>query len=178
MKMMNIIKAALFVVIVVLTYFLVETISEPIRFEKEKAKRYAKVIERLKNIRTAQLAYRDVKGEFATDWDELLNVIKNDRLRFIKVEGNPDDSTDILAGIKYDTIYVPIIDTFFVGIDVDSLPMIPFAEPERFTLSAGKVNKGNVEINVFEVIDSKPFDKRKVLKVGSMTDANFSGNWE
>lgn len=114
MKMMNLIKAALFVVIVVLTYFLVETISEPIRFEKEKAKRYAKVIERLKNIRTAQLAYRDVKGEFADDWDELLDVIKNDRLRFIKVEGNPDDSTDILAGIKYDTIYVPIIDTFLL----------------------------------------------------------------
>lgn len=178
MKMMNVIKATLFVVIVVLTYFLVETIAEPIRFEKEKNRRYAKVIERLKNIRQAQFAYRDVKGEFADNWDELLDVVKNEKLRFIKVEGNPDDSTDILKGIKYDTIYVPIIDTFFVGIDVDSLPLIPFAEPATFSISAGKVRKGNYDVNVFEVVDSKPFDTRKVLKVGSMTDANFSGNWE
>ncbi len=178
MKLMNVIKAALFVVIVVLTYFLVETIAEPIRFEKEKDRRYAHVIERLKNIRTAQLAYRDVKGEFADDWDKLLDVVKNENLRFIKVIGNPDDSLDILKGIEYDTIYVPIIDTFFVGINVDSLPFIPFAEPEKFTLTAGKIKKGNIDVNVFEVVDSKPFDPRKVLKVGSMSDANVSGNWE
>lgn len=176
--MMNLVKAALFVVIVVLSYFLIETIAEPIRFEKEKNRRYAAVIERLKNIRTAQLAYRDVKGEFADDWDKLLDVIKNDNLRFIKVIGNPDDSTDILKGIEYDTIYVPIIDTFFVGINVDSLPFIPYAEPEKFSIAAGKVRKGSVEVNVFEVVDTKPYDPRKTLKVGSMTDANFSGNWE
>ncbi|WP_337125273.1 hypothetical protein, partial [Staphylococcus aureus] len=93
--------------------FLIETIAEPIRFEKEKNKRYAQVIERLKMIRTAQIAYRDAIGEFADDWESLVEITKNGQIKVVKVIGNPDDSLDILAGIRYDTIMVSIADSFF-----------------------------------------------------------------
>ena len=54
MNISNVIKAVLFVVVIVLTYMLVESIAEPIRFEKERDRRYAQVIDRLKLIRDAQ----------------------------------------------------------------------------------------------------------------------------
>lgn len=178
MKTINIIKAALFVVILVLVYFLIETIAEPIRFEKEKAIRYAEVIERLKKVRTAQIAYRDVHGEFSDNWEQLVENAKYGEIKVIKVIGNPDDSTDVLAGITYDTIMVSIADSFFRNYPIDSLPIIPFTKGAAFSLSAGKLMKGNIQISVFEVYDTAPFDPRKVLKVGSMSDANISGNWE
>lgn len=178
MKTLNILKIALFVVIVVMAYFLIETIAEPIRFEQEKSRRYEQVIERLKMIRTAQIAYRDATGDFADDWDALVAVTKNGKLKMVKVIGNPDDSTDILAGIRYDTILVSIADSFFPNYPIDSLPFIPFTDGKKFKLQAGKITKGNITLSVFEVEDSAPFDPRKVLRVGSMVDANVSGNWE
>jgi hypothetical protein len=58
------------------------------------------------------------------------------------------------------------------------LHYVPYADTARFILRAGKVKKSNLELNVFEAEDSAPFDTRKVLRVGSMVDANLSGNWE
>lgn len=178
MKTLNILKIALFVVIAVMAYFLIETIAEPIRFEQEKSRRYAQVIERLKMIRTAQIAYRDATGEFADDWNKLVAVTKNGQIKVIKVIGNPDDSLDILAGIRYDTMMVSIADSFFPNYPIDSLPFVPFAGGKKFNLQAGKITKGNISLSVFEAEDSAPFDPRKVLRVGSMVDANLSGNWE
>lgn len=178
MKTLNILKIALFLVIMVLAYFLVETISEPIRFEKEKAVRYAQVIERLKMIRTAQIAHRDVNGTFSGDWNELVDFVKNGELQVVKVIGNPDDSLDVLAGITYDTLMVSIADSFFRDYPIDSLSYIPFTDGKQFSLQAGQVTKGNIKVNVFQVEDTAPFDSRKVLRVGSMSDANLSGNWE
>lgn len=178
MKTLNILKIALFLVIMVLAYFLVETISEPIRFEKEKAVRYAQVIERLKMIRTAQIAHRDVKGTFSDDWNELVDFIKNGELQVVKVIGNPDDSLDVLAGITYDTLMVSVADSFFRDYPIDSISYIPFTAGKQFSLQAGQVTKGNIKVNVFQVEDTAPFDPRKVLRVGSMSDANLSGNWE
>ncbi len=45
-------------------------------------------------------------------------------------------------------------------------------------MNAGKIEKGNVMVNVFEVVDTKPFDPKQVLKVGSMTEPTNAGNWE
>jgi len=178
MKSNSIIKIALFLVVVVLSYLLVESIAEPIRFEKERDRRYAQVIDRLKLIRDAQVAYREVKGQFADHWDSLMIVTRDGKFKVIKVIGNPDDSLDVLKGIKYETMYVSIKDSIFRNKSIDSLPFIPFTDGKMFQLRAGKIKKGAVEISVFEVEDTAPFDTRKVLRVGSMTDASLSGNWE
>jgi len=178
MNISNVIKAVLFVVVIVLTYMLVESIAEPIRFEKERDRRYAQVIDRLKLIRDAQVAYREVKGQFADNWDSLMTTAREGKFKVTKVIGNPDDSLDVLKGIQYETIYVSIKDSIFKGKSIDSLGYIPFTDGKMFQLRAGKIKKGAVEISVFEVEDIAPFDTRKVLRVGSMTDASLSGNWE
>jgi hypothetical protein len=99
-------------------------------------------------------------------------------MKITKVIGNPDDSADIRRGIRYETILISVADSLFKNYPIDSLPYVPYADTARFILRAGKVKKSNLELNVFEVEDSAPFDTRKVLRVGSMVDANLSGNWE
>jgi hypothetical protein len=171
-----IIKIVLGIIILFLGYKIVMAIREPIMFEKERDRRYASVIERLKDIRKAQFTYRDAKGEFADDFDKLIDFIKTEDLTIIKTIGSEDDSTVVVVR---DTIVIPVIDTLFPNnYPVDSLRYVPFTDGAKFEIAAGKVKKGGITINVFEVSDSAPFDPKKKLKVGSMSDANFSGNWE
>lgn len=56
--MKRIIQIILAVVIVALVYVIYDQISTPIRFDNELAARKAQVIERIKDIRTAQRAYK------------------------------------------------------------------------------------------------------------------------
>ena len=56
--MRAIIQVVLFVVAVVLGFMIIKSIQRPIEFDKAKKVRYDETIERLKNIRTAEEAYR------------------------------------------------------------------------------------------------------------------------
>ncbi len=174
---MKIIRIVLTLVILILGFFLYKGIKDPINFEKEKKFRYSKVIDRLKDIRTAQLAYKSEKGEFAPDFNTLTDFLKAGTITVIKQIGNPDDS---LAVVIRDTILVSVKDSLFPGQPwrIDSLPYVPFGDGARFEMQAGKIEKGKVMVNVFEAIDSKPFDPKQVLKVGSMTEPSNAGNWE
>jgi hypothetical protein len=178
MNHQNILKIVLLGLMVWLTYEIIETVAKPLRFDKERDHRYGFVIERLKMIRTAQITYRENNGEFADTWEKLITYTKNGKMKITKVIGNPDDSVDIRKGIRYETILIPVADSLFRNYPIDSLCYVPFADTAKFILRAGKVMKSNLVINVFEVEDSAPFDSRKVLRVGSMADANLSGNWE
>jgi len=178
MNLQSILKLVLLGLIIWLTYETVETIAKPLRFEKERDRRYAEVIGRLKMIRTAQVTYRENNGAFADTWEKLVEYTKNGKMKIIKVIGNPDDSADIRKGIRYETILVSVADSLFKNYPIDSLPYVPYADTAKFILRAGKIKKSSLELNVFEVEDSAPFDTRKVLRVGSMVDANLSGNWE
>lgn len=184
------IQLGLFVVIVLLAYFLYESIAEPMRFQAEKDKRYAKVIQNLKDIRTAELAYKDKYGFFADDFDKLENFVKYDSLEFIRKIGEiPDHLLDSLTEaeavkmelIIRDTISISVLDTVF-GRDyaIDSLRFVPFTSGAVFTLGAGEIETGSkVKVKVFEAKDTKPFDPNQVLQVGSLTETtNNSGNWE
>jgi hypothetical protein len=174
MKIARILLVLISVILVVLIY---RSIKEPIDWKKEKERRYARVIERLKDIRMAQMAYRAEKGEYADNFDSLIYFIKNGHFTVVKQIGDPEDT---LAIVIRDTTYVPVRDSLFKDKLhlIDSLPYVPFGEGARFKMSAGKIEKGNVMVNVFEVVDTKPFDPNHVLKVGSMTEPTNAGNWE
>lgn len=171
-----IVQIVLFVLVVVLAYFLYDGINTPIRFNKEKDIRYEKVIERLKDIRTAQIAYKDQRGEFAGKFDQLMDFLKNDSLRVPRKIGLcPDTLNDRMAvemglavtqlepgqtpddilkmgKILRDTIKIPILDTLFEkNYIIDSLRYIPFSGGEEFFLGAGEVETGSkVKVKVFE----------------------------
>ncbi|NNM15758.1 MAG: hypothetical protein HKO56_03785 [Bacteroidia bacterium] len=173
---MKIINIVLSVVILLLAAYLYYIISQPIKFQKEKEVRYTKVIEQLKQIRTTQLAYKAENGKYSQDFNQLIDFAKNGQFTVVKRIGNTDDST---AVIVRDTTYISVKDSLFKNnIPIDSLPIIPFTNGAKFSLEAGIIEKGRVKVPVFEVIDTEPFDKKDVLKVGSMTEPTNAGNWE
>ncbi|TFH35841.1 MAG: hypothetical protein E4G95_06420, partial [Bacteroidia bacterium] len=62
--MNTVVRVLLVIAIVVLGYLLLESIMNPIRFNKERDSREASIIERLKDIRTAQVAYKSKYGRY------------------------------------------------------------------------------------------------------------------
>ncbi len=187
--MLKYINIGLTVVIIALVVFLYKIIQEPITFEKIKKHRYAKVEERLKDIRTAQLAFKSLYGSFSSDLIGLTNCVKNDSFRVIKAVGNPDDSTIVTY---YDTFFVALKDSIFApSFQIDSMKYIPFGNGELFIIDAGQITKQRTKVDVFEVNGPDSIflrdlysDYLKYIKVdhsisvGSMTQATITGNWE
>lgn len=181
----KIIQISLIVAIVVIAYFIYESIAKPIRFKEEKDKRYAKVIDRLKDIRTAQLAYFEKFSRYTSSFDSLISFIKLDSLPIVMAIGNvPDTMTEEQALkanlIRRDTINVAVRDTIFPKTFIaDSIKYIPFTKQAMFQMQVGEIMTGSkIKVKVFEAVDTQPFDPTDVLKVGSLTEATTTGNWE
>ena len=72
-------KRALFFFLWCLSIFfasqIYSSINGPIKFNKVKNERYTQVINRLKDIRNAQIAHKDVTGLYANNFDSLVSFI-------------------------------------------------------------------------------------------------------
>jgi hypothetical protein len=191
----------LVVIIAALAYFVVESISHPIRFDNEKNKRYNATIERLKAIRTAQVAYRSQYGKFTGSFDTLIFFMKFDSFKLEKQIGSMDDSVAVAKGLVFrETIKISVRDSLLKGFPIDSICFVPFAGKTQFELAAGEIETGSkVKVKVFEAkvhndiilngLDKqliinlndlrKKLDRYPGLQVGSITEANNNaGNWE
>lgn len=203
MKAVNIIiKVALLGIIVLLIYLIVAGIRKPIDFEAERKARFNKVIERLKDIRTAQVEYKDQFGYYTPDFDTLIDFIKNAKMPVVFAEGAvPDTLTELealeLGLIRRDTTYVPYMDTLFKHIDykIERIRYIPVGTKAEFRMDTATINTGSgVPVKVFEarvnnwdvlhgldeqLIINYNSEKDSVIKVGSLETANNNaGNWE
>ena len=201
--MKTVIQVLLSVAILVLGYLLVDSINQPIRFQQEQRTRYNRTIDRLKDIRTAQLAYRSVYGEFTGSFDTLIDFVKYDSFRVVMAIGFEDDDADVASEqIIRDTIRVSVRDSLFrAGYPIDSLRYVPYTGGrEQFFLGAGEVMTGSgLNVKVFEAhvhndVLLAGLDRQLVinlnderirrdqfpgLRVGSLTETtNNAGNWE
>jgi len=156
------IQIVLVLIAAFLAYEIYDSVRTPIDFGKEKDKLYAEVIENLKQIRKAELAYKDVNNKFTGSWDTLINFVKTDSLPLVRKIGSLTDSM-IDAGwteekalkkgkIIRDTIRVPVLDSLFgKKFPVDQLQYIPNTNSEKFFLGASSVVTGSgVKVQVFE----------------------------
>ncbi|MDD3875336.1 MAG: hypothetical protein PHT69_01825 [Bacteroidales bacterium] len=188
MKHLNFIQLGLLVAILVLAYFVYDSIMEPIRFNSQKEMRQAQVIQRLKDIRTAQVSFRSVNGYYTADFDTLVDFLKNGQFPLVLKIGDEEDST---AVIIRDTTFVAVFDSIFKGKELsfaDSLPFIPFSDGEKFELQAGRIERSRVMLPVFEVyaanksflkgLNKDYFVLDEGLRVGSMLAPSVDGNWE
>jgi len=198
-------KAAFHVILIagicVLSYFIFESIKKPLQFNAEQKRRYEATIDRLKDIRTAQVAFRAEHRRFTGSFDTLIDFLKNGEFRVVRIIGDLDDSAAVAAGlISRDTIRVSVLDSLFRrGFAVDSLRFVPFTRGVEFELGAGIVRAGNVDVPVFEAkvenntllhgLDPQllvNFNADRVqktrfagLRVGSLEETtNNAGNWE
>jgi hypothetical protein len=166
-----VIQIVLAAAILVLGYLLWESINKPIRFNKERDVREQATIQRLKDIRTAQLAFRSEYGRFTGDFDSLITFLKTDSFSVVKAIGSVPDSMIELLGrkkaeqqalkeglISRDTIRLSVIDSLFSATyPVDSLRYAPYTKGYEFELGAGKLETGSkVAVRVFEA--KVPYD--------------------
>jgi hypothetical protein len=192
-------QLALFIVIVVIGFFVYQSIMEPLEFRREQRKREVAVVNKLKDIRNSQVIYRQLVGSYSNNFDSLQKFLSTAEIPIVKMVPDPEDTT--FTKTINDTVgYVKVSDSLFTGkpYTVNQLAFIPFSEGEQFELDADTIERGGVDVHVFEVKAPytaylKGMDKQTViniiakqedierypgLKVGSMVEPTTDGNWE
>ena len=161
--MKTVLQVVLFLVAIGLAYLIYASIQRPIDFKKEQTARYDATIERLKDIRKAELAFKDVHGRFTGSWDTLLHFVKFDSIRMVRKIGNITDSmleqgiTERkalqLGLIVRDTIRESVLTSVFGdGYEIDQLKYIPVPDTvAEFQLGATVIATGSgINVPVFE----------------------------
>lgn len=113
-----IIQVLLGIISVVLAFLLFESIMAPVRFNKEKKIREEVVVQRLKDIRTVQMAHKSSFGRYIANIDSLVLFLESGQLPMVKKIGNvPDSLTEIqalkLKIISRDTVYENAYEVLF-----------------------------------------------------------------
>ena len=91
-----IIEVVLLAAICGLVYLLYSNIMKPVNFNKEKESRQAVAVQRLKDIRTLQVAYKSVTGKFNSSVDSLKQFYENGQMEIVMQIGSMDDSVAVM----------------------------------------------------------------------------------
>ncbi|MBR1774392.1 MAG: hypothetical protein IJ759_02600 [Bacteroidales bacterium] len=199
------------VAIVVLAYVLYACIQKPVKFEAEYNARSKEVINKLNDIRTLQEQYKNTMGEYCNNIDSLIDFAYNGEALLVQKFGTvPDNMTEAEAlkqGIlRRDTTKVNPLEKLSTEgklitpkDKIKDLKIIPYSNGKVFEMQASKLDKGGVEVAVFEVkapietytwemdeqqvINLKAELEKKVdgfagWKVGSMEQPSTDGNFE
>ncbi|MFO7659115.1 MAG: hypothetical protein R6W78_18795 [Bacteroidales bacterium] len=199
--MKKVIQIILLIAIIVLGYYVWESIQKPIRFNREVKVREDAVIAKLKDIRKAQVAYKDLNGKFTGSFDTLVHFVEYDSFPITGKDylpgWDPDEYTEE-EGIKRGFVKISVtkkcvLDSLFgKEYPIDRIRYIPFTNNSEFVMGAGQVMTGsNVAVKVFEayalydtvldglneqLITNYIYEREKItkfpgIKVGSLTDA-------
>lgn len=150
-------------VIIFLGYQCYNSIMIPQKFTEIKKQRYDRITQRLKDIRTAEEAYKGVYGVYTGSFDTLINFIKFDSVKVVRSIGSLSDE-DLEKGITEamaikegkiirDTVKVSALENVF-GKDyqIDDLRYVPFTKRKhQFKLGASSIiTDSGVEVPLFE----------------------------
>ncbi len=188
--MKTVIQIVLIVAAIILAYLIYQSVERPILFEKAKDERYDATVQRLKDIRKAQLAFKDVNGRFTGDWDTLITFVKQDSLPLVRKIGMLTDSM-IEAGVTEevaikkgliirDTIKVGVLNTLFGrSYPIEDIKMIPVQDTvAEFHLGATVLTTGSgIKVPVFEAKAHnntilKNLDKQLVINLNDQRRTN------
>ena len=155
------IQLLLALVIIGLIYVIAVQIHTPLSFDKQMKVRNAAVIAKLKDIRTAERAFKGKYQHFTDNFDTLINFVLTDSIEFEFKLVDEDDSVGMAklkkSGKKnIEKRYVNAIDTIFsprklTAEDIKNLRYIPYTDNMEFLLEANNiVTESKVEIPVVE----------------------------
>jgi hypothetical protein len=189
---------------IILAYFVFNSIDSEVEFQKIAKVRITENVQKLKDLRQLQIAYKKVNNTYASNFESLLDFLENDSMVIVKAIGEtPDTLTDAqaleLGIISRDTAYVLAKETVFdeayqnsrsekYPLNLTTLTNIPHSI-ELYSVNAGMIEKGKVTVQVFEIsttyaavftgidAENKKYDLNGLLKVGSMDEASLNGNW-
>lgn len=187
-----------------LGYKIYDGVVGNIKFHQEKQKRYAKVINKLKIIRKAELDYKKAKGVYTNDFGKLVSFIENDS--FPEVNVHEEFKTVVVRGVPTDIEY-KVVDTVGYTKVIDGYKKVNYKDMmnvpgtnSKFELATAFVEKGAAAIKT-SVFEAK-IEKELVLKgmnknlinqekavfsvdqvrgeyisVGNLENVKDSGNW-
>ena len=191
------------IIILALAFLLIRSIQQPVKFNKEKSLREAAAIVKLKDIRTLQVAYKNVNGKFAPSIDSLIDFYKNGKMTVIRSIGSMDDSMAVAQGkVMSEAIEIFVKDTLLKNrpdFNPDQLKYIPFTDGKQIIMSETIKEVSGVDVPLFEakvpyvdllngmdhqqvvnlVYERCDTDRYPGLQVGSIENPNNNaGNWE
>lgn len=187
-KNRKIITYVLYFLSIILVFQIYKSIDAPIEFNKVKNERYQKVIERLKDIRNAQVAFKSVNGIYSDNFDSLVNFIETGQFTIIEKRDS--------SYMQYDRVYridmlreVIVVDTLgFVSVKdslfkndnrYKDLALVPIdGIDEKFSIKADIIDKNGYNVPVFEVKVSKDvilFDQNKDLLMQEKETVSVDG---
>ena len=155
--MKKIAQIILAVAIVALVYVIYDQISTPIKFDDELKAKKAQVIDRIKDIRTAQRAFKSKYQRFTGSFDTLTNFILQDTLELERKIVDEDDSV-AMAQLKkmgkknVEKFKIAVIDTIFSPKrlskqDVEQLRYIPGTDDKaQYIMEAGIITTESIPI--------------------------------
>ena len=174
----KIVSVLLLCVIAGLVSACIKSIMEPINFNKQKAYRETVGIQRMKDVRTLQEAFKSVSGHFTASADSLVDFYKNGKMEVIMQIGSNDDSLAVATteklkksrrGITPEQMYelykkgehlvfsisskVDVKDTLFNtrnDFNIDSLKYIPFSQGDTIQMESVIKEVSGVKVPLFE----------------------------
>lgn len=175
-KYMRIIKLFLWLLIIIFAWKVYGSINGPIEFNKVKNERYLKVIDKLKDIRNAQIAYKSVNGIYSDNFEGLIKFIDTAQYTLIQkrdssfLEYDRTFRIDMLREVVViDTLgFASVKDSLFGNSDrYKNMSKVPIeGVDEIFKIKSDVIDKNGYNVPVFEVRVSKDvvlFDQNKDL---------------
>lgn len=149
-----IINIVLTAVVVFLAIKVIQSIKAPIDFGNEKNAREAQVVQRLKDIRDAEIQFKQAYNKYTSDFDSLIDFCKNYEIPIVMIVPDPEDTT--FTKTINDTLgYVKVLDSLFGKrnqFNINELSIVPFSDPTtNFEIHDSIIKRGGISVPVFEV---------------------------
>lgn len=158
--MKTILQIVLWIVCIILGYLIYRSVTGPIEFAKVKERRFAAVIEKLKDIRDSQEAYKTVTGRYANDFNSLIAFVDTADYTITQqrdssfMEFDKTYGIDMLREITItDTLgFVPVKDSIFKNSDrYKDMMKVPYAQnDENFEMKSDVIERSGYKVPVFE----------------------------
>ena len=175
----KIVSVLLLFVIAGLVYVIVQSVMQPVNFNKQMEYRKGVGVQRMKDLRTLQEAYKSVYGRFSQSADTLADFYKNGQMEVLMQIGSNDDSVAVanteklkktfrgkLTPEKMFELYkqgqnlvfsisskINVRDTIFKNrsdFNIDSLRYIPFSQGDTIQMDAIIKEVSGVKVPLFE----------------------------
>ena len=167
------------IIIIGLVYLIVESIMEPIRFNEQKEAREEVAIQRLKDIRDLQVAFKSETGHFTPSIDSLKDFYNNGTIKVVMQIGSNDDSLavvntqklkkrnpritpqqmyemyvggdhQLVFQIERDTLVRQAMFLDRQDFNIDSLAIIPFSGGDSIYMASAVKTVSGVKVPLFE----------------------------
>lgn len=158
--MKTILQIVLWIVCGVLAYLIYQSVNGPIEFEKVRQERFQAVINKLKDIRDSQEAYKSVNGKYAGNFESLVQFVDTGNYTITQQRDSSFMRYDKVYQIELqvDTVvvdtlgFVKVKDSLFKNSDAYKTMMeVPYAQnDEKFELKADIIDKSGYKAPVFE----------------------------